>query len=59
VPEPTKLYTWWSYRAHDWTVSDRGRRLDHIWNLRPIQQVNSFNVGSRQIPLQRSGFRSM
>ena len=31
VPEPTKLYTWWSYRAHDWTVSDRGRRLDHIW----------------------------
>jgi len=31
VPEPTKLYTWWSYRALDWTQSDRGRRLDHIW----------------------------
>jgi exodeoxyribonuclease III len=31
VPEPEKLYTWWSYRAHDWQVSDRGRRLDHIW----------------------------
>jgi len=31
VPEPTKLYTWWSYRAHDWTAADRGRRLDHIW----------------------------
>ena len=31
VPEPTKLYTWWSYRAADWAKSDRGRRLDHIW----------------------------
>jgi exodeoxyribonuclease-3 len=31
VPEPTKLYTWWSYRAHDWEATDRGRRLDHIW----------------------------
>jgi len=31
VPEPTRLYTWWSYRALDWTQSDRGRRLDHIW----------------------------
>ncbi len=31
VPESEKLYTWWSYRASDWTKSDRGRRLDHIW----------------------------
>ena len=31
VPEPAKLYTWWSYRAADWMQSDRGRRLDHIW----------------------------
>jgi exodeoxyribonuclease III len=31
VPEPAKLYTWWSYRAPDWEASDRGRRLDHIW----------------------------
>jgi exodeoxyribonuclease-3 len=31
VPEPAKLYTWWSYRAADWVASDRGRRLDHIW----------------------------
>jgi exodeoxyribonuclease-3 len=31
VPEPTKLYTWWSYRAADWAAADRGRRLDHIW----------------------------
>jgi exodeoxyribonuclease III len=31
VPEPAKLYTWWSYRAADWTTADKGRRLDHIW----------------------------
>ena len=31
VPEPTKLFTWWSYRSPDWKVSNRGRRLDHIW----------------------------
>jgi exodeoxyribonuclease III len=31
VPEPAKLYTWWSYRAEDWEATDRGRRLDHIW----------------------------
>ena len=31
VPEPTKIFTWWSYRSPDWTRSDRGRRLDHIW----------------------------
>jgi exodeoxyribonuclease III len=31
MPEPTKLYTWWSYRSLDWQTADRGRRLDHIW----------------------------
>jgi exodeoxyribonuclease-3 len=31
VPENQKLYTWWSYRARDWKLSNRGRRLDHIW----------------------------
>ncbi|NHK28000.1 exodeoxyribonuclease III [Parvularcula flava] len=31
IPEPEKLYTWWSYRAKDWKASNRGRRLDHIW----------------------------
>ncbi|MGB1208524.1 MAG: exodeoxyribonuclease III, partial [Paracoccaceae bacterium] len=25
------LYSWWSYRARDWDVADKGRRLDHIW----------------------------
>jgi exodeoxyribonuclease III len=31
VPVPTKLFTWWSYRAADWAAVDKGRRLDHIW----------------------------
>lgn len=31
VPETEKLYTWWSYRAKDWELSNRGRRLDHVW----------------------------
>ena len=31
VPLSEKLYSWWSYRSKDWSLSDRGRRLDHIW----------------------------
>jgi exodeoxyribonuclease-3 len=31
VPEAEKIFSWWSYRARDWEVSDRGRRLDHMW----------------------------
>jgi exodeoxyribonuclease III len=31
IPEPERVYTWWSYRAADWAASNRGRRLDHIW----------------------------
>ena len=30
IPEGL-LYSWWSYRAKDWSAADRGRRLDHIW----------------------------
>ena len=32
IPEPEKVYSWWSYRAADWAEADRGRRLDHIWS---------------------------
>lgn len=45
VPEPTRLYTWWSYRNQDWKASDRGRRLDHIWvtpDLKP--QVKAMHI---------------
>ncbi|WP_173978605.1 exodeoxyribonuclease III [Magnetospirillum sp. UT-4] len=31
VPPGERLYTWWSYRSPDWSVNDRGRRLDHVW----------------------------
>lgn len=31
VPEPAKLFTWWSYRSPNWVAADKGRRLDHIW----------------------------
>lgn len=31
IPMSEKVYTWWSYRAADWTIGNRGRRLDHIW----------------------------
>ncbi len=41
VPEPQRLYTWWSYRARDWAASDRGRRLDHIWVTGAVAAVLS------------------
>ncbi|WP_310618449.1 exodeoxyribonuclease III [Flexibacterium corallicola] len=31
IPMDQKVYTWWSYRAKDWSAADKGRRLDHIW----------------------------
>jgi exodeoxyribonuclease-3 len=31
IPPEERLYSWWSYRSSDWSASDRGRRLDHIW----------------------------
>jgi exodeoxyribonuclease-3 len=31
IPPEERLYSWWSYRASDWSASDRGRRLDHVW----------------------------
>jgi exodeoxyribonuclease III len=31
TPLAEKLYSWWSYRSKDWKLSNRGRRLDHIW----------------------------
>ena len=31
VPPDEKLFTWWSYRSKDWRLTNRGRRLDHVW----------------------------
>ena len=30
IPEGA-LFSWWSYRARDWSAADKGRRLDHVW----------------------------
>ena len=32
-----KLYSWWSYRARDWKISNRGRRLDHICAIQDLK----------------------
>ena len=37
IPPEQKLYSWWSYRARDWTAADRGRRLDHAWASPDLQ----------------------
>jgi len=37
TPMDEKLYTWWSYRAKDWSAADKGRRLDHVWVSGPLQ----------------------
>jgi exodeoxyribonuclease-3 len=39
VPESEQLFTWWSYRARDWDVSNRGRRLDHVWVTPPLKKT--------------------
>ena len=31
ISHDKKLYTWWSYRNRNWEISNRGRRLDHVW----------------------------
>jgi exodeoxyribonuclease III len=61
VPAPQRLYTWWSYRAKDWTAGDRGRRLDHMWASpdvakkaiahRVAEPVRSWEKPSDHIPL--------
>jgi exodeoxyribonuclease-3 len=30
-PEPERVFTWWSYRSPNWALTNKGRRLDHIW----------------------------
>jgi len=50
VPPEHHLYTWWSYRNHDWAKSDRGRRLDHIWvspALRPALKATRVHKAAR------------
>ena len=42
TPHDEKLYSWWSYRNRDWKLSNRGRRLDHVWVSKKLfSQVKS------------------
>ncbi len=40
IPHEKKLYSWWSYRARDWSLSDKGRRLDHVWATPDIARMS-------------------
>jgi exodeoxyribonuclease-3 len=51
MPEPERVYTWWSYRAADWAASNRGRRLDHIWVSSPLAP----HIGNVAIETQARG----
>ncbi len=37
TPENEKLYSWWSYRGKEPFKSNRGRRLDHIWASKSLE----------------------
>lgn len=47
VPEPQKLFSWWSYRAADFRASNRGLRLDHLW-VTPGLRTAAFRTGAAQ-----------
>jgi exodeoxyribonuclease III len=53
VPEPQKLFTWWSYRSPDWATADKGRRLDHIW----VAPALADRVASVQVLKHARGWR--
>lgn len=45
IPEPEKIYTWWSYRSADWLAANKGRRLDHIWVSKALgDRVHDFKI---------------
>ena len=47
VPMDEKAYSWWSYRNRDWKISNRGRRLDHIWITQPLEsKLQSYQMFS-------------
>ena len=48
IPEDERLYSWWSYRSKDWSVSNKGRRLDHIWATPDIANHSSKTVVLRE-----------
>lgn len=61
IPPEEKLFTWWSYRSPNWEVSDRGRRLDHVWatpdlarqagDLTVLRHARSWEKPSDHVPV--------
>ena len=45
IPDPAKLFSWWSYRAADFRASNRGLRLDHLL-LSPGLREAAFRKGA-------------
>jgi exodeoxyribonuclease-3 len=48
IPEGL-LYSWWSYRAKDWDLADKGRRLDHVWATSDIAQAGHSSRVLREV----------
>ena len=56
-----KLFSWWSYRSKDWKLSNRGRRLDHIWasnklknkskEIQILKEKRGWNKPSDHVPI--------
>ena len=44
-----KLFSWWSYRARDWSAADKGRRLDHLWATPDISNFVTSVVIARDV----------
>jgi exodeoxyribonuclease III len=61
VPPDQKLFSWWSYRARDWSASDRGRRLDHVWvtpsltgalsSIQVLREARGWTLPSDHVPV--------
>ena len=43
------LFSWWSYRAKDWSTADKGRRLDHVWATPDIANCVSSVIIARDV----------
>ncbi|MCI4681479.1 hypothetical protein K9U39_16530 [Rhodoblastus acidophilus] len=61
TPLDQKLYTWWSYRSPNWSNSNKGRRLDHIWasqllepflaNIEILREARGWERPSDHVPV--------
>lgn len=59
--ECKNLFTWWSYRSRDYKISNRGRRLDHIWvsnnlinkikQVKILKETRSWERPSDHVPI--------